>query len=45
MKRAIELDPNFAIAYVALGIDYSNLGQAERWPRTMLARPTTCGIG
>jgi eukaryotic-like serine/threonine-protein kinase len=28
MKRAIELDPNFAIAYVALGIDYSNLGQA-----------------
>ena len=29
MKRAIELDPNFAIAYVALGIDYSNLGQAS----------------
>jgi serine/threonine protein kinase/tetratricopeptide (TPR) repeat protein len=28
MKRAIELDPNFAIADVALGIDYSNLGQA-----------------
>jgi eukaryotic-like serine/threonine-protein kinase len=28
MKRAIELDPNFAIAYAALGIDYSNLGQA-----------------
>ena len=29
MKRAIELDPNFAIAYVALGIDYSNLGQGS----------------
>ena len=29
MKRAIELDPNFAIAYVGLGIDYSNLGQAS----------------
>jgi serine/threonine protein kinase/tetratricopeptide (TPR) repeat protein len=29
MKRAIELDPNFAIAYVALGIDYSNLGQGN----------------
>src|SRR5580692_4566537 len=24
-KRAIELDPNFAMAYVALGIEYSNL--------------------
>jgi serine/threonine protein kinase/tetratricopeptide (TPR) repeat protein len=30
MKRAIELDPNFAIAYVALGIDYSNLGQSTQ---------------
>jgi len=29
MKRAIELDPNFAMAYVSLGIDYSNLGQAS----------------
>ena len=28
LKRAIELDPNFAIAYASLGIDYSNLGQA-----------------
>jgi DNA-binding winged helix-turn-helix (wHTH) protein/tetratricopeptide (TPR) repeat protein len=26
-KRAIELDPNFAMAYVALGIEYSNLNQ------------------
>ena len=26
-KRAIELDPNFAIAYAALGGDYSNLNQ------------------
>ena len=26
-KRAIELDPNFATAYLALGIDYLNLGQ------------------
>ena len=29
-KRAIELDPNFAIAYAALGGDYSNLNQASR---------------
>jgi eukaryotic-like serine/threonine-protein kinase len=26
-KRAIELDPNFATAYVTLGITYSNLGE------------------
>ena len=28
--RAIELDPNFAMAYTAVGADYSNLGQPER---------------
>jgi len=28
MKRAIELDPNFAIAYAGLAIEYGNLGQA-----------------
>ncbi len=27
MKRAIELDPNFAMAYVGLGIEFANLGQ------------------
>jgi eukaryotic-like serine/threonine-protein kinase len=27
LKRAVELDPNFATAYVALGISYSNLGE------------------
>ena len=27
-KRAIEVDPNFALAYVSLGISYSNLGEA-----------------
>lgn len=29
MKRAIELDPNFAMAYVGLGVEYANLGQAS----------------
>jgi serine/threonine protein kinase/tetratricopeptide (TPR) repeat protein len=29
-KRAIELDPNFAMAYNAVGADYSNLGQLQR---------------
>ncbi len=28
-KRAIELDPNFAMAYVGLAVDYSNLGRAS----------------
>jgi serine/threonine protein kinase/tetratricopeptide (TPR) repeat protein len=29
MKRAIELDPNFAIAYAGLSVSYGNLGQAS----------------
>ena len=29
MKRAIELDPNFAAAYAGLGVIYRNLGQAS----------------
>ena len=28
-KRAIELDPNFAVAYASLGVVYRNLGQAS----------------
>jgi eukaryotic-like serine/threonine-protein kinase len=28
-KRALELDPNFAVAYASLGIVYANLGQAS----------------
>jgi serine/threonine protein kinase/tetratricopeptide (TPR) repeat protein len=28
-KRAIELDPNFAVAYASLGVVYNNLGQAS----------------
>jgi serine/threonine protein kinase/tetratricopeptide (TPR) repeat protein len=28
-RRAIELDPNFAVAYASLGAAYSNLGQAS----------------
>jgi serine/threonine protein kinase/tetratricopeptide (TPR) repeat protein len=29
MKRAIELDPNFAMAYCAIAVEYSNLGRAD----------------
>ena len=29
MKRALELDPNFAAAYAGLGVAYANLGQAS----------------
>jgi tetratricopeptide (TPR) repeat protein len=35
-KRAIELDPNFAIAYAAMGVSYSNLQQ-----RTLSIQYTT----
>ncbi len=28
-KRALELDPNFAVAYASLGLTYTNLGQAS----------------
>jgi tetratricopeptide (TPR) repeat protein len=28
-KRALELDPNFAVAYAGLGLIYANLGQAS----------------
>jgi eukaryotic-like serine/threonine-protein kinase len=29
LKRALELDPNFAVAYASLGVSYGNLGQAN----------------
>jgi serine/threonine protein kinase/tetratricopeptide (TPR) repeat protein len=29
LKRAIELDPNFAMAYVGLAVNYANLGRAS----------------
>jgi tetratricopeptide (TPR) repeat protein len=29
MKRAIELDPNFAMAYVGIAVEYSSLGRAD----------------
>jgi serine/threonine protein kinase/tetratricopeptide (TPR) repeat protein len=30
LQRAIELDPNFAMGYIAVGIDYLNLGEEGR---------------
>jgi len=29
MKRAIELDPNFAMAYTGIAVEYGNLGRAD----------------
>ncbi len=29
MKRAVELDPNFAMAYAGLAVEYANIGQAS----------------
>ena len=40
LKRAIELDPNFAIAYAAIGVAYSNLAQ-----RTLSIQYTTKAYG
>ena len=41
-KRAVELDPNFAMAYRAMAVAYSNLGEAGG-RRRMHARLTSCG--
>src|SRR5207247_7559688 len=34
-KRALELDPNFAVAYASLGVAYSNVGQASLAPENI----------
>jgi serine/threonine protein kinase len=44
MKRAIELDPNFAMAYTGIAVEYGNLGRADLGRREcqeglFLARP------
>ena len=35
-KRAIEIDPNFAMAYARVGISYANLGQPSQARREVL---------
>jgi hypothetical protein len=40
-KRAVELDPNFAGAYLSISVAYSNLNEIEG-RRRMRARPTNC---
>ena len=42
-KRAVELDPNFAMAYAAMAGVYSDLSEARAVRRRMHARPTSCG--
>ena len=42
LKRAVELDPNFAIAYRAMSGVYGELNQPGRVPKTS-ARLTSCG--
>ena len=41
-KRAVELDPNFAMAYSAMAVAYSNLNEVGG-RRRMHARLTSCG--
>jgi eukaryotic-like serine/threonine-protein kinase len=42
-QRAIELDPNFALAYVALGAGYSNAGEMELASKTEKKAYDLCG--
>ena len=37
--RAMELDPNFAMAYARLGVVYINSGQVTQRPTSILPRP------
>ena len=41
-QRAIRFDPNFAMAYAALGSDYRSLGEDSLTQKTC-ERPTNCG--
>jgi len=41
-QRAIELDPSFAVAYEAVGTDYSNLGEMGR-ASEYLTKYSSCG--
>ena len=41
-QRAIELDPNFAMGYMAVGIDYSSLGELGG-PASTSPRHSSCG--
>ena len=45
MKRALELDPNFAMAYVGLAVKYSEILDRRVSPPTMPEGRTTCGTG
>jgi eukaryotic-like serine/threonine-protein kinase len=42
-QRAVELDPNFALAYVALGAGYSNVGEMELASRAEKKAYELCG--
>ena len=45
MKRAIELDPNFAMAYVGLAVRVLKSWAGKSWLPITPRRPTTCAIG
>ena len=44
-KRAIEIDPEFAMAYSLLGRAYGDIGESELLPRKARPGPTNCAIG
>ena len=44
LKRAVELDPNFAMAYATLGIAYGNLAQTSLSTETCAKRTNWCRL-
>ena len=43
-KKAIELDPDFALAYARLGAVYSNVRESWSWAANVSRRPTPFAI-
>jgi hypothetical protein len=44
IKRAVEIDPSFALAYASLGLMYGSSGSSH-WPRKTLPVHTSCATG
>ncbi len=43
-KRAIEIDPKFAMGHAVLGRVYGDMGESDALRRTAPAEPINCGI-
>ena len=43
-EHAVQLDPNFAIAHLALGVEYWDIAESTR-AKESIERPMRCGTG